>query len=316
MWKAVDPEGDLLTKIFEVCRKERRIPSAWRESLTILLYKKGELDNPCNWRPIAPQSAIYKVYAALWARRLATWAGEARAISPAQKGFVVGEGCYEHSFLLRSMTEGVRRKNAPLHLVFFDLKNAFGSVPHNLLWFTLRQLVVLEEIVEIVQTSTRTARSGCRRGQHVPGADGGRNDWGYPSGSGSETRLSRVQTEGRMTGAIHQGRGVKQGCPLSPLLFNLAIEGLLRGIETTEATGYSFSEGAAVRVLAYADDLVVTSSSEEDARALVARMEEFASWARLSFRVEKCASLSTSYRGGKELSSPQNSPSGEEPFQR
>ena len=119
------------------------------------------------------------------------------------------------------------------------------------------------------------------RGQHVPGAD--------------EDSTFRVQTEGGMTGAIHQGQGVKQGCPLSPLLFNLAIEGLLRGIETTEATGYSFSEGAAVRVLAYADDLVATSSSEEDARALVARMEEFASWARLSFRVEKCASLSTSY---------------------
>ena len=134
VWKAFDPDGSLLARILEICRKRRKIPSAWKRSFTILLYKKGDEGEPSNWRPIALQNAIYKIYAALWAKRLASWSNEAAAISPSQKGFTAGEGCLEHAFLMRPLMEDARRKKGPLHLVWFDLRNAFRSVPHELLW--------------------------------------------------------------------------------------------------------------------------------------------------------------------------------------
>ena len=137
VWKAMDPDGELLAPIFEICRRERRIPGPWKVSTIVLIYKKGEESLPSNWRPISLQNAIFKLYAAVWARRLAEWARETGAISLSQKGFVPGEGCLEHSFLMRSLTEDARRKRKFLHLVFFDLKNAFGSIPHQLLWFSL-----------------------------------------------------------------------------------------------------------------------------------------------------------------------------------
>ena len=90
VWKAVDPDGVLLAQIFEVCCKRRRIPSAWKRSTTILLYKKGDEGIPSNWRPISLQCAIYKTYAATWTKRLAGWADEAGVISPSQKGFLPG----------------------------------------------------------------------------------------------------------------------------------------------------------------------------------------------------------------------------------
>ena len=52
---------------------------------------------------------------------------------------------------------------------------------------------------------------------------------------------------------------------------------------------------------AYADDLSIASSSEEDIKKMLVLIEEFASWAHLQFNVAKCASLSTSYRGGKRV---------------
>ena len=40
----------------------------------------------------------------------------------------------------------------------------------------------------------------------------------------------KVSNDDRQTEDIPQNRGVKQGCPLSPLIFNLAVEGLLRRV--------------------------------------------------------------------------------------
>ena len=270
VWKAIDPEGVILARIFEVCRQRKKVPSAWKTSTTILIHKSGDKEEPRNWRPISLQNAIYKLYVAIWGRRLAGWASEAGAVSPAQKGFVPGEGCLEHSFLVRSMMEDARRRHRPLHLVWFDLRNAFGSIPHNLLWHSMRSLGAPEEVVSILmdiyQGSTYT-----------------------------------VQTEEGATAAIPQERGVKQGCPISPLIFNLAIEGLIRGIQSSAARGYSFGEALEVKCLAYADDLAIAASREEDVRMMLTRLEEFSRWANVDFNVAKCASLSTTYQAGKRV---------------
>ena len=50
--------------------------------------------------------------------------------------------------------------------------------------------------------------------------------------------------------------GVKQGCPLSPILFNLTIQGLLLGLDEIDA-GYELSDGSRIKYLAYADDLCI-----------------------------------------------------------
>jgi hypothetical protein len=98
-----------------------------QDRITILLYKKGDEGEPSNWRPIALQSAIYKIYAALWAKRLASWTKEAGVISPSQKGFIAGEGCL---YLMRSLMEDARRQNStlsPLHLQIQYGKVCIGS---------------------------------------------------------------------------------------------------------------------------------------------------------------------------------------------
>ena len=50
-------------------------------------------------------------------------------------------------------------------------------------------------------------------------------------------------------------RGVKQGCPLSPILFDLALEQMVSGLEQGEDVGYTITGKERVAVLAYADDL-------------------------------------------------------------
>jgi len=154
VWKWLDWEGKLLAQIFEICRRNGKIPSSWKTCSTILIHKKGEESVITNWRPISLQNTMYKVYAALIARRLASWALEAEAISPSQKGFLPFEGCFEHTFLLQSAMTDARRSNRNLSIVCLDLKDAFGSVPHSTLLNLLQRAGLTGSTITLLKTST------------------------------------------------------------------------------------------------------------------------------------------------------------------
>ncbi|EEC06275.1 hypothetical protein IscW_ISCW024244, partial [Ixodes scapularis] len=52
-WRTVDPEASFLAAAFNICLRHRGVPDTWRESRTILIYKKGDRQDPANWRPIS-----------------------------------------------------------------------------------------------------------------------------------------------------------------------------------------------------------------------------------------------------------------------
>ena len=82
---------------------------------------------------------------------------------------------------------------------------------------------------------------------------------------------------------------MKQGCPLSPILFNIALEGLLRHL-TSQDAGYAIA-GSTFNSLAYADDIAIIASNKSEMQFLLDKCVEFTEWARLSFNAKKCGSL-------------------------
>ena len=123
-----EPKRSLLTTILELCRKFNKIPPSWKESSTILIHKKGDVDQIRNWRPICLQKTIYKLHAAIMAKRLDRWAISSKAISRSQKGFLPYDGIAQHSFLLRSIMEDSRRKRKNLNVAWIDLKDALSLI--------------------------------------------------------------------------------------------------------------------------------------------------------------------------------------------
>ena len=207
-----------------------------------------------NWRPLALQNTLYKVYAAVIAKRITDWAMEEGIMSSSQKGFLPMEGCLEHNHIMTSVLQDSRRRKHSIILTWLDLKDAYGSVPHQTL-FTIMGLAGLGGLTLQISTTRRP----------------------QPSAPGK-------------TGPITIQRGVKQGCPLSPILFNLVMEVLIRAAESTVNVGYSIANSV-VKILAYADDLSVFASTPEVMQGMLDRVVQASEWAGLTFSPRKCATL-------------------------
>ncbi len=110
----------------------------------------------------------------------------------------------QYLFILRTLTKQARFQKKKLYTCFVDLKKAFDTVPRDLLWQVLEGLGISGRILECL-------RSMCHQEQAC---------LHHPEEGLTPTFLCRI--------------GVKQGCPLSPLLFGLFIDGLEKRLNALE----------------------------------------------------------------------------------
>ena len=167
-----------------------------------------------------------------------------------------------------SVLEDSRRRRRDVRIVWLDLKNAFGSVPHYAMWDVMDALKVPSQFKNI-----------CREIY------------------GKSTQ--RIRSAQGLTEDIPLTTGIKQGCPLSPLLFNLVLEGVLPHVEQMDG-GYQFSDGASVNILAYADDICVIAKSKEEMERMLNKIHRFAKWANLKFNPNKSGCLSMINHGSRK----------------
>ena len=262
--KKIDPTGKILAPMFNTCLRAKNVPPIWKEAVTILIYKKGDPADVSNFRPIALMSCIYKLLMGIMAKRLTRWSIDAGILSPEQKSARPTEGCYEHTYILKSLVGQARRNKKKLALAWLDIRNAFGSVLHAVILTTLRYLGVPEELVSLIMNAYRGASTTIK----------------LPDGS---TRSIPIQA------------GVKQGCPLSPILFNLCIELILRRVKEAAAnlkSGQCDHYGTLISCLAYADDLVLIARSKKALQTLLDAASDAANIVGFQFRPDKCATLS------------------------
>jgi len=215
--------------------KTGKWPEDWTQSTFVPLYKKGDPTVCANYRTISLVSHASKVLLKILLERIKLHTEF--EVAEEQAGFRPKRGTHNHLCNLRILTESARARRQPLHLCFVDFEKAFDRVNHGKLWKAMRDMGFAEHIIDLIRSLYASQRSNVR-------VCGDTSEW------------------------FKVRRGVRQGCILSPYLFNLMGELLMRCALEGYRGGFRIG-GRLVTNLRYADDIVLVASSEEELQDLV-----------------------------------------------
>eukprot|EP00903_Cladosiphon_okamuranus_P015101 g13968.t1 len=180
----------LHTIITKVC-DGGEMPQEWKDATIKVLYKKGDRSNCNNYRGISLLSHVGKVLAKIITNRLSSFCEANNILPEEQCGFRPGRSTVCMLFVVRRLQELARRKRTPLYLCFIDLQKAYDSVDRELLWKVLARAGIPEKMINVI----RQFHTGMRA--RVRMDDGDLSEW------------------------FQVTQGLRQGCSMSPLLFNI-----------------------------------------------------------------------------------------------
>ena len=213
---------DVLTEICNRIWRTGEWPTPWTQSLIITLPKKGNLQLCQNYRTISLISHSSKVMLKVILNRLKPQAEE--IIAEEQAGFRAGRSTTEQIFNLRILCEKYLQHQQNLYHVFIDFKKAFDRVWHAALWATMRKYNISANLVRTIEQLYDKATSADQM-----------------NGSIGEWFRTTV--------------GVRQGCLLSPTLFNIFLERIMSDA-LEEHDGKVSIGGRNITNLRFADDII------------------------------------------------------------
>ena len=140
----------ILFLFFTHCYKLKQIPTSWKISLTILLYKKGDPSILTNYRPIALANTIYKLFTSTLTLILSAYGERHQILHDSQEGFRAERCTSRQLQLLIATLEDAQFTNQDIYLLYIDFKNAFGSIDHARLLAIMKDLGYPEDVVKLV----------------------------------------------------------------------------------------------------------------------------------------------------------------------
>ena len=145
----------LETLFSKILLEDHAAPESWCQAKTILISKNQDLSNPENFHPIALTSAIGKIFNKILALRLECFLRKNDIIDTSlQKGFLTNiNGTMQHIFATSAIIQSAIQNGLPHSVTFLDLKNAFGSVLHQLIDDMLAHIQLPHEVRSYISST-------------------------------------------------------------------------------------------------------------------------------------------------------------------
>lgn len=261
-----DIARDNLAHMFTEILSGEPVPADWQCGRVCLIHKKGgDAGLIQDYRPITVTSVLYRLFTTVVKSWLRAWAERSGALTELQNGFRSDRRLEDNLFTLSQTIDLARKESRGLVACFLDVAKAYDSVPHEPMLSRMSALNMPPPLVDMLRrlykNNTVVACLGGAQSLPVP-----------------------------------VRRGLKQGCPLSPLLYMLYVSGLERSLIDSRL-GFPFrflSEGLPdTWVLpGLADDLVLLAETVVDLQRLVTHLARLG----LSFNPKKSAVIQFSGR--------------------
>lgn len=232
-------------------------PKDFTAGIITLIPKKGCGRTIDDFRPISLLNTDYKLFTKIIASRIMTILD--KLLEYGQCAAVNGRSCTDNvKDLRRLITRSVESKKFKGFLVSLDLKKAFDNVDHNYLWTILEKFKFPVQLINCLKKL-------------------------YSSAS------SKVLHNGFLTPEIPIRSSVRQGCPLSMVLFVLYVEPLIRSIHASSSGVLVYRKF--LKVIAYADDITVFVRSQKEFDDLMVIVSAYSKYAKISINKEKSCFL-------------------------
>jgi exonuclease III/ribonuclease HI len=245
----------LLKIVLRDIEENGAIDTPFAEARMSLLYKKKDIRKIENYRPITLLNTDYKIYTTILTKRLSEVAPS--IINADQAGFMPKRSIYDQIKLLELTIKLSENRKQNGIILALDQEKAYDRIDHTYLWMTMEKYRIPKAFIERVKNLYQNAKTA-------------------------------IKLNGCITTAFNIERGVRQGDPLSCLLYNIAIEPLFEYIRNSTLEGIHISkESENVLVRAYADDTTVYLSENDQLEVLEECIDTFCKASTAKFNHEK-----------------------------
>ena len=234
--------------------KTQQWPQDWKRSVFIPVLNKGNAKECSNYHTIALISHASKIMLKILQARLKQYMN--RELPDVQAGFRKGRGTRGQIANICWIIEKAREFQKNIYFCFIDYAKGFDCVNHDKLWKILKEMGIPDHLTHLLRNLYAGQKATVRTG-HGP------TDW------------------------FQIRKGVRQGCILSPCLFNLYAEYIMRNAGVEEAQAGIKIAGKSISNLGYADDTTLMAESEEELKSLLMKVKEESEKVGVKLNIQK-----------------------------
>ena len=215
-----------LLPIIQKIWQDEIYPNDWKNGHITVLPKKGDLTLCTNHRGIMLLSIPGKVLSRIILERMKNEVDI--LLRKNQAGFRKNRSCTDQTATLRIIIEQSMEFNSPLYLNFIDYSKAFDSIDRKMLWKIMAHYGVPDKLINLIRSM-------------------------YSNSGG------QILYKGKLSVFFEIATGVRQGCLLSPFLFLLCIDWIMKNSTNDKRTGIQWTLTEMLDDLDFADDIGLTS---------------------------------------------------------
>ena len=230
--------------------------SEWCLDLIALIHKDGAKDDPNNYRGICIMNALLKILCTLLNSRLTSFCDKKNLINNEQIGFRKNNRTSDHILTIKATVNKYVNdvQNKKLYACFIDFQKAFDSVWHEALFRKLENNGINGNFLDLIKNIYKKTKCA-------------------------------VKLRDKTTKFFGYEKGVQQGNPLSPLLFNLFINDIFEAVKNGGPV--SLDDTNFFNALMYADDLIIMATSKEELQKSLDNLKVFCDKWKLNINYKK-----------------------------